>query len=169
MSAAYLVYDQDATPEAIQSAILSPPKAPAQHLPLFDDVKWEPLKYETDTHHLQTDPHGDVGGMPLYHHQSNAREWAKFLRNNLDAPFNKTGACLLLANSLNYCIRRKSDRSGKIELFDSHGYSQLAGKEGGYVAEFNDLAHLKRFLLANGRFKPVADDYILLFSKSVRK
>lgn len=169
MSAAYLVNNQDASERAVEAAIMSPKKAPTQHLALFDDTTFEPLKYETATRRLHTVAHGNFGGMPLYHHQVEAAKWGDFLQNKFDNPFYKTGSCLLLANALNFCIRFKSDGSGKIELFDSHGYSQLTGKEGGYVAEFPDISTLKRFLSEEGRFKPVADDYILLFSKSVRK
>lgn len=169
MSAAYLVQNKEATPQSIEEAIRSPRVPPPQHLDLGDD---QVIRYAHPANRLDPIPAQNIGGMNIYDHTIMDGDWPQFLQNQLDGLFNPTGGCLLLRNSKTYCIRRKNDGSNQIEFFDSHGYSQLTGKNGGFVATFRDLRHLKEFLTLCQPLQPIPGGqpgYALVFAKAVKK
>lgn len=163
MAAAYLAVNKDATPQVIEEAILSPVNPASGHLELGDD---QVAKYRHGANKLETVP--AFPGV-INDHTVVAADWPGFMQNQFDLLFHKTNGCLILSNSKTYCIRRMSNGKG-IELFDSHGYSQMTGANGGYVAEFRDLKHLKEFL---GHFQPFQTivggqaGFAVLFAKSV--
>ncbi|MCE5317656.1 MAG: hypothetical protein LLG04_09930, partial [Parachlamydia sp.] len=165
MAAAYLAANKQATPQSIEEAINSPRNPANEHLEVGDD---QVAKYRQQGNRLEPIP--AEATIPINEHTLQDAEWAQFLQNRFDQLFNQTQGCLLVKNSKTYCIRRVSNSSA-IEFFDSHGYSQLTGKEGGFVAEFRDLKHLKAFLNKFKPFIPIPGGqvgYALLFAKSVK-
>lgn len=167
MSAAYLTANKQATPQLIEEAIRSPVNPADEHLGLGDD---QVAKYRHGGNRLAPIPAQNVGGMEIYDHTVLEADWPHFLQGQFDVLFRPTLGCLILSNSKTYCVRRMTT-SNRIELFDSHGYSQLTGANGGFVAEFRDLKHLKDFFAHFQPFQPIPGGqpgFSLLFAKSVK-